>query len=227
MRPLILYNGNHCTGKTTCLHWDRPLMSLAVSFAQRAILEAIFVSLSLCVPRHLALCYSLDTITSTQVEADRGALRIWRWVSFPEGGQKFWLQWQLADTAWLACAHRSGHTICCGAAKQRTSTIPLSSAKPHLNSIFASKLHAEDPLYWVICIRLIRWHGAHLQAVVIVMEILLPDPEKLPSSLWSRNLRVLPKLMSGYVIAYAGDSNFYHNILCFFAGVSNSIQIKN
>ena len=61
-----------------------------------------------------------------------------------------------------------------------------------VNSIFASKLHARDPLHWVICIRRIHWHGAHLQAVVIVMEILLPDPEKLPSSLWSRNLRVLP-----------------------------------
>ena len=46
-------------------------------------------------------------------------------------------------------------------------------------------------------------------------QILLPDPEKLPSSLWSRNLRVLPKLMSGHVIAYAGDLNFYHNILYF------------
>ena len=50
---------------------------------------------------------------------------------------------------------------------------------------------------------------------MIVMEILLPDPEKLPSSLRSRNLRVLPKQMSGHVIAYAGDLNFYHNILCF------------
>ena len=48
------------------------------------------------------------------------------------------------------------------------------------------------------------------------MEILLPDPEKMPSSLWSRNLGVLPKLMSGHVIAYAGDLNFYHNIRCFF-----------
>ena len=43
-------------------------------------------------------------ITRTQVEADRGALWIWRRVSLPKGGQKFWLQWQLADTAWLACA---------------------------------------------------------------------------------------------------------------------------
>ena len=96
------------------------------------------------------------------------------------------------------------------------------SGHPHLNSIFASKLHARDPLHWVICIRLIRWHGAHLQAVVIVMEIILPDPEKLSASLCSRNLRVLPKLMSGHVMAYAGDLNFYLNILSFFVGVSNS-----
>ena len=92
-----------------------------------------------------------------------------------------------------------------------------SRSRPHLNSIFAGKLHARDPLHWVICIRRIRWHGAHLQAVVIVMEILLPDPEKLPSSLWLRNLRVLSELKSSHVIAYAGDLNFYHSILCFFA----------
>ena len=55
----------------------------------------------------------------------------------------------------------------------------LQRSHPHLNSIFASKLHARAPLHWVICIRLIRWHGAHLQAVVIVMDILLPDPEKI------------------------------------------------
>ena len=57
--------------------------------------------------------------------------------------------------------------------KQRTDTIPLHSAKPpaSIKSIFASKLHARDPLHWVICIRLIRWHGAHFQAVVIVMGI--------------------------------------------------------
>ena len=36
--------------------------------------------------------------------------------------------------------------------------------------------------------------------------------------------KVLPKLMSGHVIAYAGDLSFcYHKILSFFAGVSNSI----
>ena len=171
-------------------------------------------------------------ITSTQVTADRGALRIWRWVSLPEGGQTFWLQWQLADTAWLACAR----VAVTRSAAERSSNTPTQShslqrSHPHLNSIFASKLHARDPLHhvhWVFCIRLIRWHGAHLQAVVIVMEIILPDPEKLPSSLWSRNLRVFPKLdvwpgISGCVIAYAGDLNFYHNILCFFTGVSNSI----
>ena len=163
-------------------------------------------------------------ITSTQVAADRGALPIWRWVSLPEGGQKFWSQWQLADTAWLARAlvagTRSAAEWPCNTPTQSHS---LQRSYPHLNSIFASKLHALDPLHWVICIRLIRWQGAHLQTVVIVMEILLPDPEaKLPSSLWSRNLRVLPKLMSGHVIAYAGDSNFYHNIISFFMGVSNS-----
>ena len=49
-----------------------------------------------------------------------------------------------------------------------------------------------------------------------MMEILLPDPEKLPSSLWLRNLRVLPRLMSGHVIAYAGGLNYCHNILCLF-----------
>ena len=32
--------------------------------------------------------------------------------------------------------------------------------------------------------------------------------------------------MSGRVIAYAGDLNFYHDILCFFVGVSNSILKK-
>ena len=122
---------------------------------------------------------------------------------------EFWLQWQLADTAWLACA-RVGASR---SAAERPSNAPTQShslqrSHPHLNSIFASKMHARDPLHWVICIRLIRWHGAHLHAVVIVMDILSPDPEKLPSSLWSRNLRVLPKLMSGHVIAYAGDS--YH-----------------
>ena len=112
---------------------------------------------------------------------------------------------------------RSGHTIRRGAPKP---TQPQSFwSHPHLiNSIFASKLHAQDPPYWVICIHLICWHGAHLQAVVIVMEILLPDPEKLPSSLscsWSRNLGVLPELiMSGHLIAYAGDLIF---IITFFA----------
>ena len=121
---------------------------------------------------------------------------------------------------------RSGHTICCRAAKQRTNTIPATlfeqRSHPRLNSIFASKLHARDSLHWVICIHLIRWHRAHLQAVVIVMEILSPDPEKLPSSLWSRNLRVLPKLISGHVIGYAGDSNFYHTFLCLFC---RSVQL--
>ena len=33
--------------------------------------------------------------------------------------------------------------------------------------------------------------------------------------------------MSGHVIAYAGDLNFYHNILSFCAGVSNSIKKQN
>ena len=174
-------------------------------------------------------CYNLFwnglAITSTQVAADRGALRIWRWVSLSEGWQKFWLQWQLADYAWLACARVA---ICHWATKQRTNTVPLSEQRshPHLNSIFASKLHARDPLHWVICIRLIYWHGAHLQAVVIVMKIILPGPEKLPLSLWSRNLRVLPKLMSGRVIAYAGDFKFYHNILYFFCG-SVQFYLKN
>ena len=166
-------------------------------------------------------------ITSTQVAADRGALRIWRWVSLLEGGQKFLLQWQLADNAWLACARVAATR----SAVERPSNAPsqsysLQRSHTHLNSIFASKLHARDPLHhvhWVICIGLICWHGAHLQAVVIVMEILLRDSEKLSSFLWSRNLRVLPKLMSGHVIAYAGGLIFYHNILCFFAGVSNSI----
>ena len=35
---------------------------------------------------------------------------------------------------------------------------------------------------------------------------------------------MLPELiMSGHVIEYEGDLNFYHNILSFFVGVSNSI----
>ena len=139
-------------------------------------------------------CIMQRLITSTQVAADWGALRIWRRVLLPEGGQKFCLQWQLADTAWLSCARvaatRSGAEQLSNTPTQSRS---LQQSHPHLNSIFASKLHARAPLHWVICIRLIRWHGAHLQAVVIVMEILWPDPEKLPSSLWSRN----PKLMSG------------------------------
>ena len=135
------------------------------------------------------------SITSTQVAADRGALQIWRWVSLPKGGQKFWLQWQLADTAWLAHARVAGtRSVAERPCNTPTQSHSLQRSYPHLNSIFASKLHALDPLHWVICIRLIRWHGAHLQTVVIVMEILLPDPEKLPSSLWSRNLRVLAKL---------------------------------
>ena len=107
-----------------------------------------------------------------------------------------------------------------------TQSHSIQRSHPHLNSIFASKFHAEDPLHWVIGIRLIRWHGTPLQAVVIVMEILLPDPKKLPSSLWSRNLRVLPRLMSGHVIAYAGDLNFYHNILCYLAGLSVQFYLK-
>ena len=53
-------------------------------------------------------CSRCCVITSTQVAVDRGALRIWRRVSLPEGGQKFLLQWQLADTAWLADLPRSG-----------------------------------------------------------------------------------------------------------------------
>ena len=101
------------------------------------------------------------TITSTQVVADRDALRIWRGVSLPEGGQKFWLQWQLADTAWLACACVAASQ----SAAQRPSNAPTQShslqrSHPHLNSIFASKLHARDPFHWVICFHLIRWHGS-------------------------------------------------------------------
>ena len=181
---------------------------------------------------HIGLCQSgsaTNWITSTQVVADRGALRIWRWVSLLEGGQEFWLQWQLADTAWLACARVAATRSAAECPSNAPTPNPhsLQRSHPHLNSIFASKSHARDPLHWVICIRLIHWHGTHLQAVVIVIEILLHGPEKLPSSLWSRNLRVLvtllPKLMSGHVIAYASDLNFYHNIPCFFAGVSNSI----
>ena len=119
-------------------------------------------------------------ITSTQVAADRGALRIWRRVSLPQGGQKFCLQWQLAGTAWLPCA-RIAATRSAAERTSNTQSHSLQRSHPHLNSIFANKLHAQAPLHWVICIRLIRWHGAHLQAVVIVMEILLPDPDKLPS----------------------------------------------
>ena len=58
---------------------------------------------------HLKTC--VYSITSTQVAADRGTLRIWRWVSLPEGGQKFWLQLQLTDTAWLACARVAAHDL--------------------------------------------------------------------------------------------------------------------
>ena len=111
-------------------------------------------------------------------------------------------------------AHRPHDLPRSSEATHQTQSHSLQRIHPNLNSIFASKLHARDPLH------------CHLQAVVIVMEILSPDPEKLPSSLWSRNLRVLPKLMFGHVIEYAGDLNFYHNILCFFAWVSNSILKK-
>ena len=82
----------------------------------------------------------IDQITSTQVAADRGALRIWRWVSLTEGRQKFWSQWQLADTAWLACARaaatRSAAELPSNAPTQSHS---LQRIHPHLNSIFASK----------------------------------------------------------------------------------------
>ena len=210
-----------------CLtHWGR------VTHISVAYLTIIASDNGLLPSRRQAIIWTnagILLITSTQVAADRGALRIWRWVSLPEGGQKFWLQWQLADTVWLACA-RIAVTRSAAERPSNSQTQPeshsLQRSHPHLNSIFASKLHAWDPLHWVICIRLIRWHSAHLRAVVIVMEILLPDPQKLPWCLRSRNLRVLPKLMSGHVIAYAGDSIFYHNILCFFAGVSNSIYKK-
>ena len=37
---------------------------------------------------------------------------------------------------------------------------------------------------------------------------------------------MVSKPMSGHVIAYAGDLNFYHNILSFFVGVSNSVKKK-
>ena len=82
-----------------------------------------------------------------QVAADRGALQIWRWVSLPEGGQKFWLQWQLADTAWLVCAL----VAATWSTAERPSNVPTQSnslqrSHPHLNSIFASKLHALYPL---------------------------------------------------------------------------------
>ena len=111
-------------------------------------------------------------ITSTLVVADRGVLRIWRWVSLPEGGQKFWFQRQLADTAWLACARVAATR----SAAERPSNAPTQShslqrSHPHLNSIFASKLHARGPLHWVICIRRIRWHGVHLQAVALSLEV--------------------------------------------------------
>ena len=149
-----------------------------------------------CIRKSIAGWIRLQVaITSTQVAADRGAFRIWRWASLPEGGQKFWLQWQLANSAWLASARVAATRSAAERPSQHKPTLFSEGLHPHLNSMFTSKLHAQDPLHWVICIRLIRWHGAHLQAVVIVMEILLPDPEKLPSSLsclWSRNLWVIP-----------------------------------
>ena len=157
-------------------------------------------------------------ITSTQVAADRGALRIWRWVSLPEGGQKFWLQWQLADTAWLACA-RVAATRSAAERPSNTTTQShsLQRSHPHLNSIFANKLHARDPLHWVICIRLIRWHGAHLQTVVIVMEILLPDPE-------NATIFVVEKLEG---VTLAGLVMWLHmQVIQIFVAVSNSIKNK-
>ena len=172
-------------------------------------------------------------ITSAQVAADRGAPRVWRRVSLPEGGQKFWLQWQLADTAWLARASlfhtptgsptwdvkqsrcASGHTICRGAAKQRTDTIPRSSAKPPASKlIFASKLHARDPLHWVVCIRLLRWHGAPHQAVVIVME-----GEQIAVNMWASKLRPVrvsvvnrsPSRLQGWLAAMPGSLQIFPN----------------
>ena len=86
------------------------------------------------------------TITSTQVAADRGALRIWRWVSLPEGGQKFWLQWQLADTAWLACARVA---VTRSAAERpsnsQTQSYSLQRSHPHLNSIFVEYIACPGP----------------------------------------------------------------------------------
>ena len=80
---------------------------------------------------------------STQVAANRGTLRIWRRVSLAEGGQKFWFQWQLVDTAWLACARVAATRY----VAERPSNAPTQShslqrSHQHLNLIFESKLHA-------------------------------------------------------------------------------------
>ena len=94
-----------------------------------------------------------------------------------------WAEILIAVTAGGYCltrvCSRSGHTIGRGAVKQQSHYFQRSH--PHLKSIFckSSKLHTRDQLHWVICIRRIRWHGAHFQAVAIVMEILLTDPEKI------------------------------------------------
>ena len=152
---------------------------------------------------------------STQVAADQGLFRIWRWVSLPEGGQKFWLQWQLADSASLAGA-------CVAAtwsAMEWPSNAPtqahsVQQSHPHLNSIFASKLHAWDPFHWAICIHLIRWHGAHLQAVVIMME-----EEQIAVNMWASKLRPVrvsvvnrsPSRRQGWLAAMPGSLQIFPN----------------
>ena len=123
-------------------------------------------------------------IMSTQVAADQGLFRIWRWVSLPEGGQKFWLQWQLADSASLAGA------------------------------CVAATWSAMDPFHWVICIRLIRWHGAHLQAVVIMME-----EEQIAVNMWASKLRPVrvsvvnrsPSRRQGWLAAMPGSLQIFPN----------------
>ena len=130
-----------------------------------------------------------QSITSTLVVADRGAFRIWRWVSLPEGGQKFWLQWQLVDAAWLACARVAATRSATERQARHQHNPTLFSEATRIWTRFSRvNCMPGTHFHWVICIPFIRWHGAHLQAVVIVMGILLPDPKKLSSSLWVEKL---------------------------------------
>ena len=159
-----------------------------------------------------------------QVAADRGALQIWRWVSLPEGGQKFWLQWQLADTAWFACALVAATR----SAAERPSNAPTQSnslqrSHPHLNSIFASKLHALYPL-----------PGTHFIEYSVLGQVWDRDAPHRPSTRnatrvkkGGRNYTFCPILMknrgrnttfSSFLLKYRGQNTIFSSFLLKYKG---------